>query len=163
VLVDISPTSTIKCCEFTSLLCYWIYSILEFFFSFIIFQFVYINLQNVSKQTSARRRLPRPNTTPSPSRSLSRNMDTNSLIGQTMRVQHWLNEKTVKTLQVKTIQTLLLFGFFFLWTEFYMQFALKWILFVWFVMLNNMVFHTFKIWLPVYRAIISKDKLTVSC
>ncbi|XP_060597950.1 uncharacterized protein LOC132751747 isoform X3 [Ruditapes philippinarum] len=58
-----------------------------------------IRTQNVSKQTSARRRLPRPNTTPSPSRSLSRNMDTNSLIGQTMRVQHWLNEKTVKTLQ----------------------------------------------------------------
>ncbi|XP_060597955.1 protein FAM228B-like isoform X8 [Ruditapes philippinarum] len=61
-----------------------------------------IRTQNVSKQTSARRRLPRPNTTPSPSRSLSRNMDTNSLIGQTMRVQHWLNEKTVKTLQEKS-------------------------------------------------------------
>lgn len=61
-----------------------------------------IKTQIVSKQTSARRRLPRPNTTPSPSRSLSRNMDTNSLIGQTMRVQHWLNEKTVKTLQEKS-------------------------------------------------------------
>ncbi|XP_045196887.1 protein FAM228B-like isoform X4 [Mercenaria mercenaria] len=55
----------------------------------------------MSKQNSARRRrMPRPNTTPTPSRSSSRNMDTSSLIGQTMRVQHWLNDKTVKTLQI---------------------------------------------------------------
>ncbi|XP_053397290.1 protein FAM228B-like isoform X3 [Mercenaria mercenaria] len=57
----------------------------------------------MSKQNSARRRrMPRPNTTPTPSRSSSRNMDTSSLIGQTMRVQHWLNDKTVKTLQEKS-------------------------------------------------------------
>lgn len=57
----------------------------------------------MSKDRSAkRRRMPRPNTTPSPSRSSSRNMDTNCLIGQTMKVQHWLNEKTVKTLQEKS-------------------------------------------------------------
>lgn len=52
--------------------------------------------------SSRRRRMPRPNTTPSPSRSVSRNMDTNSLIGKTMEVQHWLNEKTIKTLQEKS-------------------------------------------------------------
>ena len=58
----------------------------------------------VSKQRSVqRRRVPRPNTTPNPSRSQSsqsRNMDSSSLIGHTMRMQDWLNEKTVKTLQV---------------------------------------------------------------
>lgn len=48
-------------------------------------------------KTMSRRRV-RPNTTPSP----SRNMDSNSLIGQTMKVQHWLNERTVKTLQEKS-------------------------------------------------------------
>ncbi|XP_052241953.1 protein FAM228B-like isoform X4 [Dreissena polymorpha] len=52
-----------------------------------------------SKRRSANRRINRPNTTPSPARSLSRNMDSQSLIGQTMKVQDWLNEKTVKTLQ----------------------------------------------------------------
>ncbi|XP_052241951.1 protein FAM228B-like isoform X2 [Dreissena polymorpha] len=53
-----------------------------------------------SKRRSANRRINRPNTTPSPARSLSRNMDSQSLIGQTMKVQDWLNEKTVKTLQI---------------------------------------------------------------
>ncbi|XP_052241954.1 protein FAM228B-like isoform X5 [Dreissena polymorpha] len=55
-----------------------------------------------SKRRSANRRINRPNTTPSPARSLSRNMDSQSLIGQTMKVQDWLNEKTVKTLQEKS-------------------------------------------------------------
>lgn len=50
----------------------------------------------ISRDKSKRRQ--RPNTTPSP----SRNMDSSSLIGQTMKVQHWLNDRTVKALQEKS-------------------------------------------------------------
>ena len=57
---------------------------------------VILLFQLMSKDSQMKRRIKRPNTTPSP----SRNMDSQSLIGQTMKVQQWLNEKTMKTLQV---------------------------------------------------------------
>ena len=44
-----------------------------------------------------KRKVKRPSTTP----SLTRNMDSQSLIGHTMKVQQWLNDKTLKTLQVR--------------------------------------------------------------
>ena len=55
-----------------------------------------ILFQLMAKDKQLKRRATRPNTTPSP----TRNMDSSSLIGQTMKVQQWLNEKTLKTLQV---------------------------------------------------------------
>ena len=64
-----------------------------------------ILFQLMAKDKQLKRRATRPNTTPSP----TRNMDSSSLIGQTMKVQQWLNEKTLKTLQVsKFIQYLTL-------------------------------------------------------
>lgn len=50
----------------------------------------------MSRDNQMKRRVKRPSTTPSP----TRNMDSQSLIGQTMKVQQWLNEKTLKTLQI---------------------------------------------------------------
>jgi hypothetical protein len=49
-----------------------------------------------------RRRSKRPYSTPASSKPVS-GMDSKSLIGQTLKVQDWLNEKTVKNLQVSYI------------------------------------------------------------
>ncbi|XP_052810907.1 protein FAM228B-like isoform X3 [Mya arenaria] len=58
------------------------------------------NIRTMMTSKNSRRRITRPNTTPSPVRNHSRNMDSKSLIGQTMKVQQWLSDKTVKTLQI---------------------------------------------------------------
>ncbi|XP_052810911.1 protein FAM228B-like isoform X7 [Mya arenaria] len=60
------------------------------------------NIRTMMTSKNSRRRITRPNTTPSPVRNHSRNMDSKSLIGQTMKVQQWLSDKTVKTLQEKS-------------------------------------------------------------
>jgi len=49
-----------------------------------------------------RRRSKRPYSTPAGSKPGS-GMDSKSLIGQTLKVQDWLNEKTVKNLQASYI------------------------------------------------------------
>lgn len=105
------------------------YQFLENYWFYVIFQslllcllkYVLILPKMLSKEKSASRRSrPRPNTTPTPSRSSSRqsrNMDTNCLIGQTMKVQDWLNDKTLKTLQVCYMYT---------GAQFYVWLGFKW-------------------------------------
>ena len=56
----------------------------------------------INRSAMQRRRSKRPYSTPASSKPGS-GMDSKSLIGQTLKVQDWLNEKTVKNLQVSYI------------------------------------------------------------